>query len=59
MHFKVLRTQREIDAARDELERRGLSCLSPGWKALPRRLGLVREVPVGDRIKSWDVRRSA
>ena len=59
MHFEVLRTQREIDAARDELERRGLSCLSPGWKALPRRLGLLREVAVGDRIKSWDVLKTA
>lgn len=59
MLFEVLRSSREIDAAREELERRRLSCLDPGWKAWPRRLGLLREVAVGDRIKSWDVLKTA
>jgi len=59
MLFEVLRSSREIDAAREELERRRLSCLDPGWKAWIRRLGLVREVAVGDRVKSWDVLKTA
>jgi SAM-dependent methyltransferase len=59
MRFEVLRSSREIDAAREELERRRLSCLDPGWKAWIRRLGLVRDVAVGDRVKSWDVLKTA
>jgi SAM-dependent methyltransferase len=59
MHFEVLKSAREIDDARKELERRGISCLSPEWMALPRRFGLVREAAVGDRVKSWDVLKTA
>lgn len=59
MHFEVLKSSHEIDDARKELERRRLSCLSPEWKALARRFGLLREVAVGDRVKSWDVLKTA
>ncbi len=59
MQFDVLQSREDIDAARAELERRGLSCLSPEWMSLPRRIGLVRKVAVGDRVKSWDVLKTA
>jgi len=51
---RVLRKRSEIEAARAELQRRGLSELRTSFvpRILHRRLGIVT---VGDLLKSWDV----
>ena len=51
----VLRNRRQIEDARLELLRKGASCLERFPKSLFRQWGLVREAPVGDYVKSWDV----
>lgn len=59
MTVHVLESRSEIDRARKELERRGLSCLSPLPLRILRASGLIRGVSVGDYIKSWDVLQTA
>jgi len=61
MCVEVLQFKSEIDQARGELSRRGLSCLTTNsrWQSILRRLGLAKEIPVGDYLKSWDVLRTA
>ncbi len=58
--LKVLTSAGEIAAARQVLDERGWSALTPAWQAWPRRigrkLGLPISLAVGDRSKSWDVR---
>jgi SAM-dependent methyltransferase len=50
----------EVAAARQALDQRGWSALTPTWQVWPRRigrkLGLPISLAVGDRRKSWDVR---
>jgi Methylase involved in ubiquinone/menaquinone biosynthesis len=58
MTLDVLQNRRQIDQARSELERRGLSALESRIARLLRRLRLTRTVGVGDEIKSWDVLRT-
>jgi len=57
--LRVLKSYTAITEARRQLERQGLSCLSPGpvrfARRLGRKLGLTRSVSVGDKLKSWDV----
>ena len=55
MTLEVLQNYRQIDAARRELQDKGLSALDSLPRSLLRRLKLVRGVRVGDRLKSWDV----
>jgi SAM-dependent methyltransferase len=58
--LKVLTSEDEITAARQALDQRGWSVLTPAWQYWPRRigrkLGLPIGVAVGDQRKSWDVR---
>ncbi|MGH8710144.1 MAG: class I SAM-dependent methyltransferase [Burkholderiales bacterium] len=58
MSVEILKSDAEIKKARTELDRRGLSCLEPGWHTQLRRFGLWPGVSVGDAIKSWDVLRT-
>ncbi len=61
MCVEVLQFRSEIDQARTELNRLGLSCVtsSAWWQPMLCRLGLAKEIPVGDYLKSWDVLRTA
>lgn len=58
MTLEVLQEKSQINLARQQLIDRNISHLdapdSP-WRSLLRRFGLVRNVVVGDFIKSWDV----
>ena len=51
----VLRNKQQIPDARLELIRKGASCLERFPVPWLRRWGFVREAPVGDLVKSWDV----
>ncbi len=55
MAMKVLHTKLQITNARHELIKRKGSFAESAFISLMRRLGFVRGVAVGDRIKSWDV----
>ena len=59
MTVRVLQTKDEIERARRELRRSGLSCTSawplPLLRRIGKKLGLPTRVTVGDSIKSWDV----
>lgn len=55
MTMEVLQDKSQINKARQELVNKGVSFVeSPLW-SLMRRLGLVRGVAIGYRLKSWDV----
>jgi SAM-dependent methyltransferase len=58
MSAQVLRGKREIDSARLELHRRGLSFTS-AWGDALRALGIGTRIKVGDHLKSWDVLKTA
>ena len=55
MTAKVLHSKADIERARGELLRRGLSAIESNAQAWMRRVGLRRGFHVGDRVKSWDV----
>jgi len=58
MTMQVLQDKKQINAARNTLNKKGVSYISPpdSWlKALMRKLGLVNQILIGDEIKSWDV----
>jgi SAM-dependent methyltransferase len=55
----ILRFKSEIRSARNEMRRSGISCLTPWIRRRLHVLGISREVPVGDAIKSWDVLKTA
>lgn len=55
MSLEVLRDKSEIDRARRELYRRGLSCTGSLWQRFLRKLGVAKGIEVGDKVKSWDV----
>lgn len=55
MSLDVLRSRTQIEAARQELAKKGISFIEPPWRSILRRFGLGRGVMVGDFVKSWDV----
>jgi SAM-dependent methyltransferase len=55
MCVEVLKSKAEIEIARRELRRRGLSFISPWWKRLGNKSGVFKAIAVGDASKSWDV----
>ena len=55
MTLAVLSTKDQVEAARSVLDRRGLSCVTPEWKAALLRFHLLPGFRIGDRIKSWDM----
>lgn len=59
MSLEVLRDKSEIDRARLELYRRGLSCTGSLWQRILRKLGIAKGIEVGDKVKSWDVLKTA
>jgi SAM-dependent methyltransferase len=58
MTLAVLSTNAQVETARGALDRRGLSCVTPEWKALLQRYHLLPGFRIGDRVKSWDVLKS-
>jgi SAM-dependent methyltransferase len=58
MTMEVLLNEAQIDVARQELDKRGLSTLDTPWRSLARRVGLTSGVKIGDRVKSWDLLQS-
>ncbi|HEV2992544.1 MAG TPA: class I SAM-dependent methyltransferase [Candidatus Angelobacter sp.] len=59
MSVEVLKSRTQIDQARDELRRRRLSFTSSSWLRLFRKLGVSDGINVGDKLKSWDVLKTA
>src|SRR3989338_1558629 len=59
MSLEVLRDKSEIAHARLELSRRGLSCTSSLWQRILHKLGVAKGIEVCDKIKSWDVLKTA
>lgn len=60
--IEVLASKKQIEHARARLEERGLSCLGMAVGEPPgfwRRLFGDRQARLGDRVKSWDVLRTA
>lgn len=55
MTLDVLQDKRQIANARQELIRRGASCMEAAWRSYLRRIGIGYGVAVGDLVKSWDV----
>jgi SAM-dependent methyltransferase len=59
MTLQVLRSTKEINDARVQLRRRGLSFATPDWKAWLLRHRLLTGTRIGDCVKSWDVAKTA
>jgi len=59
MSAHVLRFKWEINSARLELDRRGLSSTSSWWENTLRSLGVGNTIKIGDYRKSWDVLKTA
>ena len=59
MSVEVLKSRAQIDQAREELRRRRLWFTSSPWGRLFRKLGVSNGLSVGDRLKSWDVLKTA
>jgi len=57
--IEVLKSKSEIDLARAELRRRGLSSTGSWWLRKLREHGVVRGVNIGHYIKSWDIVKTA
>ncbi len=57
MSVEVLKSFSEIERARTEMIRRGLSHLERKvwWKTFAQKLGLRQNISIGDYVKSWDV----
>lgn len=55
MSLDVLRSRSQIEAARQELVRKGISAIEAPWRSILRRAGIHHGVAVGDIVKSWDV----
>jgi SAM-dependent methyltransferase len=55
MAIEVLKSQAENEAARAEMRRRNIDCTSSFFLRIARKIGLVKGINVGDRLKSWDV----
>ena len=53
--FKVLQNQNQVDTAREDMKSKGRSVLEGGLLKALRRIGIFKGLPVGDKVKSWDV----
>ena len=53
--MEVLQNKLQISKARQVLVNKGTSFVESPLRSLMRKLGLVRGVAMGDRVKSWDV----
>lgn len=59
MTLEVLQSEKQIREGRRILERRGLSSMTTSWRRWLQRRRLMQGVEVGDRLKSWDVLKTA
>jgi SAM-dependent methyltransferase len=59
MSAEVLQSQTQIDQALSELRSRKLSCATSPFLVFLQRLGILRSIKIGDKIKSWDVLKTA
>jgi SAM-dependent methyltransferase len=57
--LEVLTSRDQVDDARSRLDARGISSLTRPWFHWARRFGLGRSIKLGDRLKSWDILRTA
>jgi len=55
MAMKVLQEEQQISKARQEMISKGASLVDSPVRSFLRKLGLVRDMAVGDMVKSWDV----
>jgi SAM-dependent methyltransferase len=55
----VLKFKSEIQSARDEMRRTGISSLTPWIRKWLNTFGIYNGIVVGDAIKSWDVLKTA
>lgn len=55
MSMQVLQNEEQIAVARRTMRKMGVSFVDSPLRARLRRWGWVREEPVGDNVKSWDV----
>lgn len=55
----VLKFMKEIEFARGEMRRRGISCLPSPLRRRLNAIGISGKVVVGDVVKSWDVLKTA
>jgi len=55
MTMKVLQSNAQVAVARQELKRKGASCIESPLKSWLRRRGYVKGLVLGDEVKSWDV----
>jgi len=55
MSVEVLKNRKENGDAREELRSRGLDMTSSRITRVLRKLGLIKGLTIGDRLKSWDV----
>ena len=58
MSVEVLKNKEHNNQARETLRSRGLDMTSPGTARVLRKLGLIKGMTIGDRLKSWDVLRT-
>jgi len=58
MSVEILKDREQNERAREALRMLGLSMTSPAIARALRRLGLMRGINIGDRLKSWDVLRT-
>jgi len=58
MSVEVLKNRKQNDDAREILRSRGLDMTSPRIARVLRKLGLLKGMTIGDRLKSWDVLRT-
>ena len=56
--FEVLHSKNQIAVSRDEMNSKGRSALGSSILNLMRRLGISKQLPVGDVVKSWDVAKT-
>lgn len=55
MSVEVLKSKRQNDEAREALRSRGLDMTSSWFAGVLKKLGMVKGINIGDRLKSWDV----
>ena len=55
MVMKVLRNKRQISNARRFMKKMNVSSIDTVIQSGLRRIGLIKDISVGDRLKSWDV----
>ena len=58
MNVEILQDREKIKEARAFLNRSGIGCLTPCYLRIAYKLGFLKGIPIGDRMKSWDILRA-